>query len=123
MLFPGISDSVLRQQARNRILNQTALDPNTAPELLMSFSEPLFDVQSRLDLAKWTYMPRDLTTSGEFIMGLEGEKENNTVEVYDRRVVKEVYGHTDTDLPGKRIFLGEGDLMEGDAGVDCQVHC
>ena len=45
-------------------------------------------------------------------MGLEGEKENNTVEVYERRVVKEVYGHSDTDLPGERIFLGEGDLLE-----------
>ena len=34
-------------------------------------------------------------------MGLEGEKENNTVEVYERRVVKEVYCHSDTDLPGE----------------------
>ena len=68
-------------------------------------------MQTRLDLANWPDKLRDLATSGEFLIDMEGEKENNTVEVYERRV-EEVYGHSDTDLPGERIFLGEGDLME-----------
>ena len=38
-----------------------ALDLNTAPEMLNSFSEPSGDVQIRCDLAKWTYMTRNLT--------------------------------------------------------------
>ena len=41
------------------------------PELrLLSFKEPLVDVQNMSFLAKWTDKPRELTTSGEFLMGM-----------------------------------------------------
>jgi hypothetical protein len=48
---------------------------------------------------------------------MEGEKEM-------MQVVEEVYGHSDTDLPGERIFLCEGDLMEirSDNQIDSDIN-
>ena len=122
-LFPGQGELFNKSHSRRRnswwwwwflalmlIFSKKTMKPSwesqaLGSDQLPSSKEPVFDIQTRV--IRWRDKPSDLISSGEFILGLEGEKQNYTMKVYGR-LVEDNLNHYETDFTGEHIFLGMG---------------